>query len=132
MNRFTTPLDLAVALKDDGRSCEVISVIAYEWGCHSIEVPVGFVCDGASIPRFLWAVIGSPFVGRYRYPAVLHDFIYRTQPDGWTRSMGDDMFLAAMETRKTPRYKRVPIYLGVRAGGWCAWAANAKTCESSS
>lgn len=29
--------------------------------------------DGASIPMFAWALIGSPFTGKYRKAAVIHD-----------------------------------------------------------
>lgn len=31
------------------------------------------IIDGASIPRFFWRVIGSPFIGLYREPSVIHD-----------------------------------------------------------
>ena len=33
----------------------------------------GDVIDGASIPRFFWRFIGSPFIGKYRRPSVIHD-----------------------------------------------------------
>lgn len=35
--------------------------------------PAGSKIDGASIPRFLWRIIGSPFIGRYRRASVIHD-----------------------------------------------------------
>jgi hypothetical protein len=28
--------------------------------------PTGWIVDGASIPRFLWTLVGSPFTGGYR------------------------------------------------------------------
>ena len=34
-----------------------------------------WVWNGASIPRFLWRVFGSPFVGKHRKPSVLHDYL---------------------------------------------------------
>lgn len=34
---------------------------------------VGLEFDGASIPPVLWILIGSPFTGKYRKAAVLHD-----------------------------------------------------------
>jgi hypothetical protein len=37
------------------------------------EAAPGDVIDGASIPRFLWTISGSPFVGDYRRASVLHD-----------------------------------------------------------
>jgi len=39
-------------------------------------VPAGFVTDGASIPKVLWSVIGSPMTGKYVPVAVLHDYLY--------------------------------------------------------
>ena len=35
--------------------------------------PLGHIVDGASIPRVLWAVAGSPYTGAYRRASVLHD-----------------------------------------------------------
>ena len=40
------------------------------------KVPTGFVTDGASIPRFFWSFIGSPFTGKYVEVAILHDYLY--------------------------------------------------------
>lgn len=37
------------------------------------EAPKGSIIDGASIPRFLWTVVGSPFTGEYREASVVHD-----------------------------------------------------------
>lgn len=31
------------------------------------------VVDGSSIPRLVWWIIGSPFVGLHRYASVVHD-----------------------------------------------------------
>ena len=38
--------------------------------------------DGASIPKFFWRVIGSPFIGYYRRSSVIHDVycINQTRP----------------------------------------------------
>ena len=40
----------------------------------SWPVPKGAVVDGASIPQFLWSVIGGPFSGKYRNASVIHDY----------------------------------------------------------
>ena len=34
---------------------------------------VGAIINGASIPRFFWRIIGSPYTGSYRRASVLHD-----------------------------------------------------------
>ena len=37
------------------------------------EAPAGSVVDGASIPRALWTVVGSPYTGDYRRASIVHD-----------------------------------------------------------
>lgn len=41
--------------------------------------PLGSIIDGASIPKFLWSIIGSPFVGKYRKPSIIHDYFCITK-----------------------------------------------------
>src|SRR2546423_3457645 len=36
-------------------------------------VPKGYVIDGASIPRALWTLVGSPYTGNYRRAWRPHD-----------------------------------------------------------
>ena len=67
----------------DGRKMRLLKDITFidsknrEW-----KAPAGSVIDGASIPRELWAMTGSPFVGKYRRASVIHDVacVERTQP----------------------------------------------------
>lgn len=40
-----------------------------------VTARAGLVLDGASIPRALWALVGSPFTGDYRDGAVIHDWL---------------------------------------------------------
>jgi hypothetical protein len=47
-----------------------------------IHVPRGTVWNGASIPRFFWRVVGSPFVGRHRRPSVIHDCLWERAKKG--------------------------------------------------
>lgn len=39
----------------------------------------GCVINGASIPRFLWPLVGAPYTGRYRNASVLHDVACQDQ-----------------------------------------------------
>lgn len=59
----------------------------------SMTIPVGFVCDGATIP---WPVsIVFPHWGRrYRRAAILHDYLLSI---GTRRTEADKAFLAAMK-----------------------------------
>ena len=61
-------------LLDDGRLLKLLEDFGYvdpdgdSW--HALK---GRVVDGASIPRALWSIVGSPLVGKYRRASVLHD-----------------------------------------------------------
>ena len=39
-------------------------------------VKAGFIFDGASIPRWLWSVIGNPFDPNWTAAALIHDSLY--------------------------------------------------------
>ena len=56
--------------------------------------PIGSVVDGASIPRYLWSIMGGPFEGRYRNASVLHDVAYGEHKRPWKDC--DRMFYYAM------------------------------------
>ena len=43
---------------------------------YSIHVPVGFVCDGASIPRLAKPFFGGHWNKKYIRAAVIHDYLY--------------------------------------------------------
>lgn len=38
-------------------------------------VPAGYVVNGASIPRAVWASVGGPWSGKYRNASVVHDYL---------------------------------------------------------
>lgn len=90
---FSSPVHLDMAT--DGDSMTVLLELNYTDPRGRIwTVPEMFVTDGASIPRPLWALIGSPFTGRYRLPAVFHDAAYCCV--GLTKEDSDRMFYEAM------------------------------------
>lgn len=37
-------------------------------------VPANYISDGASIPRSLWSIMGSPFQGNWVSASILHDY----------------------------------------------------------
>ena len=85
-------------------------------------IPAGFESDGASTPRWLWWLV--PPHGLYLAAALLHDRRYRWQRT--SRHFADAEFLFIMKLYKVPAWKRMLMWLGVRAGGWFAWRQNAK------
>lgn len=79
------------------------------------EVKSGVKVDGASIPRFFWVFIGSPFVGKYRRASVVHDVYCNSK----VRSCVDThkMFYNAMRVDKVNYFKAKAMYFAVRMGG---------------
>lgn len=87
---------------------------------NSIEVPIGFVTDFATGPRYLRRAIRS--TGTFSAAAVVHDFLYWTQV--CTRSQADRLFQLAMEESGVPYPLRNGFYLVVRFAGDGAWNDN--------
>ena len=82
-------------------------------------VPKKFKMDGASIPRIFWSLIGSPFTGKYRRAALIHDWLYFSQTT--KRSYADRVFLEAMKYLGVSFWKRQLMFLAVRFRGWIPW-----------
>jgi len=79
----------------DGRTMTLLTELRYTdpQGCVWVA-PIGSVVDGASIPRYLWSVMGGPFEGKYRNASVLHDVAYGDHKRPWQDC--DRMFYYAM------------------------------------
>ena len=100
----------------DGRKMRLLKDITFidsknrEW-----IAPTGSVIDGASIPRELWAMTGSPFVGKYRRASVIHDVacVERTQP----HELVHYMFYEAMLRDGVSKGKAKLMYVAVRDMG---------------
>lgn len=85
------------------------------------SIPAGFVTEGASIPRGLWSLVGSPFTGNYIEGAIIHDYRYwlaltAKRPIG-TRKEADDIFLKTMIFYGTPEREAKLKYWAVRLFG---------------
>jgi len=88
---------------------------------HSGAVHAGFVTDGASIPRFFWRFIGTPF-GPYRDAAVVHDDLYnKAGQHKLTRKECDEIFYLLMLEIGIRKYTAWMMHKGVRAGGRSTW-----------
>lgn len=79
---FPGPLDLRMS--SNGRDATLLASFAYmdptgkRW-----EAPAGTVVNGASIPGYLWSIIGSPWTGKYREASVIHDYYCETKKAPW-------------------------------------------------
>ena len=83
-----------------------------DWGEVSFVLPRGFGTDGASIPRALWRVCGTPLDVPRLYAALVHDWLYSGDGPRGTRAEAD------------AAYRDIQIALGVsRVKAWTEWAA---------
>ncbi|MGH8437116.1 MAG: DUF1353 domain-containing protein [Pseudomonas sp.] len=101
--RVTQPFRFYVGSEDSG-----------EW----VNVPAGYLTDGASVPQVLWSLI--PPWGAYGQAAVVHDLVCEYlsitvdgQPHAVTRAECDAILLEAMAVLGVPVLKRQAIYQAV-------------------
>lgn len=100
----------------DGVHMRVLYDITYEdhYG-REWYVKAGFVTDGASIPRALWAIVGAPYNGLYRIAALFHDAAYADP--GIPKEQADLMLRDFALFLGCPHPLAEVIYTGVRFGG---------------
>lgn len=122
-NSFLTPL--VVEVMPSGKTFRLHHEFTYHWRPDSwdirITVPIGFLTDFASIPRFARVII--PKLGRYNKAAVIHDAIYKDIFPGrrFTRKEADICFLEGMTELGVVKWKRWVMWAAVRVGGYFAW-----------
>lgn len=85
------------------------------------RVPSGFFTDGASIPRPLWWLCGSPLQVPRLYAAIIHDFIYGGGDDESTRAEADDIFRDIQIACRVPRWKAYIEWAALRLFGRSHW-----------
>ena len=105
----------------DGVNMRLLEPLSYTDNSGRVwSAPAGFVTDGASIPEVFWSLIGSPFTGKYRTAAVLHDAAYRTL--GVAKDDADRMLREASLDLGCPEWLADVIWQGVHLGGVDAYA----------
>jgi hypothetical protein len=84
-----------------------------------VEVPAGYLSDGASVPRVFWDLI--PPWGAYGQAAVVHDWLcehltieVKGVITAITRADADRALKQGMIALNVPRWKRNVIYIAVR------------------
>lgn len=122
MSSFTSPL---IVKHLNGKDWEVMQEFTYKVSNSTvmITVPVGYITDFASIPRFAWPIIGHP-AGKHGKAAVIHDYLYSTKQ--FSRKRSDRIFCEAMKVLKVSNFKRQTMYYAVRWFGRAAWKKKSK------
>ena len=86
---------------------------------YKITIKKGFDFDGASIPKWLWSIYGSPLNGNYVVASLIHDGLYASQKV--SKSVSDKIFLDVMKQSKVGYIKRTSMYLAVKMFGGKDW-----------
>ena len=121
---------MVVSLLPDGRRWRLVFQFGYDVGREGsgdrITVPVGFVTDFASIPKFLFWLL--PWWAKFNKSSVLHDCLYRIKKIGGrtiTRKRADNVWLEAMlidfRNHKSGELIARIEYRAVRLFGFPAW-----------
>ena len=83
--------------------------------------------DGASIPRPLWALVGSPYTGDYRRASIVHDVACKAAVGNEAaRRAADRMFFEACREGGCTWWDATVLYVGVRIGAWWGQTALAE------
>lgn len=94
------------------------------YGGKTFLIPRGFESDGASVPRLFWRVVFPNSDSHATTAGICHDYIYRLQPEGWTREEADRMFLSLLVEFGVPVCQALMAYHAVRWFGGIAWKEN--------
>lgn len=106
-----------------GRIAITLGPVSYSSPAVNVTIRVGYMSDGASVPRWLWWFL-PPWGDRTTFAALLHDYLLdRLQgfepggpvPGATTRKDCDDQFLAALLALKVQLWRAYPAWAGVRA-----------------
>jgi hypothetical protein len=119
---FVNSLDLRVY--DVGEWVVLNDLVYLPKNGRPITARRGFVTDLASIPAPLRGILNVN--GRSRMPAVLHDYLYVTQPV--SRERADSLFYEALVSVGVHPATAWVYWAGVRLGGWLYF--NQRTADS--
>ena len=108
---------------DDQRFILLDKETAFSLG-YRITINKGFDFDGASIPKWLWSIYGSPLTGNYVVASLIHDGLYASQKV--SKSISDKIFLDIMKQSKVGYVKRTSMYLAVTMFGGKDWKEASK------
>lgn len=112
---FKTQLVARLTNPSNGGTWTLEMPLVFASSMGVIVVPGGFETDFASVPRL---IVTYAFVGNTAHAAAtVHDYLYRTPEEPFTRKDADDVMSEAMVATDIPGWRRGLIYAGVRMGG---------------
>jgi len=120
-----------IPIFEDGKD---LYQLAADWSVEyvgiKINIPCGFIFDGASVPRLLWCFF--PPDGLYRPGVVVHDWLYINKGFlrindflfrhlVFSREDSDNIFRGVMLNAGVKEWKAQVMWAGVRLFGWIPW-----------
>ena len=94
-----------------------------------VTLQPGFAFDGASVPRILWPVSGSPYDPPRVAAAAIHDWLYRAQI--CSRAEADEAYLLILMQSGISPARAFAEYAALRLFGRPAWAAHESSPDRS-
>lgn len=118
---FSTPLsakegqfpnDLHLKVERDGEGFELLKDFTFvDAEKRTWTAPAGAKVNGASIPQWLWSIVGSPMRGKYREASVIHDHFCTDKSRPWQQV--HETFYRAMLANGVPETKAKIMYAAV-------------------
>lgn len=102
---------------------ELASDWALVYDGDEYRLPAGFKTDGASIPRFLWRLCGTPLEVPRLYAALVHDWLYSGGDITASREDADKLFRDIQIALGVSRFKAYVEYYALRLFGGSHWYA---------
>jgi hypothetical protein len=113
--------------KTSGDMWELASTWTLLYKDETYHIPAGFKTDGASIPRFLWRVCGTPLDVPRIYAAIVHDWLYSGGRPDATRADADAIYRDMQIALGVPRIKAYVEWVALRLCGGSHWHGNKHT-----
>ena len=125
---FEGPLN--IQLLKDGRTARLLAPFVFiDPDQKTWTAPQGLVTDGASIPRALWSVVGSPWTGLYRDAAVIHDAYCDSHAEPW-QAVHKVFFNGMLANGVDPLQAKIMYAAVYRFGPRWDFAYASKKCEN--
>ena len=122
-DRISFVLPRMIPPRDAGGAWELATDWRVICGTRSLVIPRGFATDGASIPRALWRVCGTPLDVPRLYAAIVHDYLYSGGVAGVTRAEADAVYRDMQIALGVSRLKAFVEWAALRVCGASHWYA---------
>lgn len=122
------PNELHLKVERDGEGFELLRDFTFvDAQKRNWTAPAGARVNGASIPQWLWSIVGSPMRGRYREASVIHDHFTSKKSRPWAQV--HEVFYRAMLANGVPETQAKIMYAAVYRFGprWStAWKGSCR------